>query len=345
MQRLTIAGTRRDLGLGGYPFVGLAEARATAFENRQLARWGGDPMAQVRQSRIPTFRTACERVGAAATWKGRGGEIRHRALERYCVPILGRRIDQIRRADVIAILAPLMGEKPAAGARLHSWIRGALAWGVANEHIEYNPADGIAAALPNGHRKTPHASLSYSEVGAALDVIAASKASAATKACIRFVVLTSVRSGEARKAKWSEIDLDSREWRIPGERMKMGAEHRVPLSDAAVAVLEAMRPFCGRSGLVFPSERDKPLSPTTMISALHDAGIDCTMHGFRSSFRVWAAEKSNATRDIAEMALAHKVGSDIERSYNRSDLFDKRCALMDAWSAYLTGARVLHAAS
>ena len=334
---MTIAGSRRDLGLGGYPFVGLAEARATAFQNRQLARRGGDPLAQVRQqTRIPSFRTACERVAAGASWKGTGPEDRRRALERYCGPIMDRRIDQIRRADVIAILGRLMSEKPAAGERLHGWIRGTLAWGVANEFIEYNPADGIAAALPNGHRKTPHASLPYSDVGAALDVVAASGASAATKACIRFVVLTAVRSGEAREAKWSEIDLDAREWRIPAERMKMGVEHRVPLSDAAVAVLEAMRPFRGRSGLVFPSQRDKPMSPATMISGLQRAEIGCTMHGFRSSFRTWATERSNATRDVAEMALAHKVGSDIERSYARSDLFEKRRALMDAWAAYLT---------
>ena len=338
VQRLTIAGKRRDLGLGGYPFVGLAEARAAAFANRQLARRGGDPMAYVRQqSRLPTFRTACERVAAGATWKGHGPENRRRALERYCASIMDRRIDQIRRADVITILAPLMSEKPAAGARLHSWIRGALAWGVANEYAEYNVADGIAAALPNGRRKKPHASLPYAEVGTALDVIETSKANDVTKACIRFVVLTSVRSGEGRLAAWDEVDLDAREWRIPASRMKMGIEHRVPLSDAAFSVLEAMRPHRGRSGLVFPSERDKPLSPTTMISALHDAGINCTMHGFRSSFRVWAAEKSNATRDVAEMVLAHKVGSEIERSYARSDLFEKRRTLMHDWAAYLTG--------
>ena len=345
VQRLTIAGKRRDLGLGGYPFVRLAEARATAFQNRQLARRGGDPLAQVRQSRIPTFRTACAKVEEATTWKGRGAESRRRALDRYCGPIFEQRIDQIRRADVIGILAPLMSEKPAAGERLHGWIRGTLAWGVANEFIEYNPADGIAAALPSGHRKTPHASLPYSAVGAALDAVAASGARAATKACIRFVVLTAVRSGEARLATWPEIDLEAREWRIPAARMKMGVEHRVPLSDAAVAVLDAIRPLCGRSGLVFPSDRDRPMSPATMVGALQRRDIGCTMHGFRSSFRVWAAERSNATRDVAEMALAHKVGSDIERSYARSDLFEKRRALMDAWAAYLTGARVLHAAS
>ena len=153
VQRVTVDGRRRDLGLGGYPYVGLAEARAAAFANRQLARRGGDPTVVVRQSRLPTFRTACEQVEASATWKGLGAENRRRALERYCGSIMARRIDQIRRADVIAILAPVMGEKPATGSKLHGWIRGALASGVAREHVEFNVADGIGAALPSRRKK------------------------------------------------------------------------------------------------------------------------------------------------------------------------------------------------
>ena len=148
VQRLTVDGRRRDLGLGGYPYVGLAEARASAFANRQVARRGEDPTARVRPSRIPTFRKACEHVGVAATWKGLGAKNRESALERYCRPLMDRRLDQIRRADLIAILAPVMAEKPAIGSKLHGWIRSALAWGVAREHIEFNVADGIGAALP-----------------------------------------------------------------------------------------------------------------------------------------------------------------------------------------------------
>ena len=222
VQRLTVDGKRRDLGLGGYPYVGLAEARAAAFSNRQLARRGGDPTAALQRSRVPTFRTACERVDAAATWKGQGPEDRRRALERYCGSILDRRLDQIRRADVIGILAPLMAEKRAMGSKLHGWIRGALAWGVAREHLESNVAAGIGAALP------------YAEVGAALEAIAACTASEALKSCLRFIILTAVRSGEARGATWSEMDLQAAEWRIPAERMKAGREHRVPLSLAAM---------------------------------------------------------------------------------------------------------------
>ena len=207
VQRVTVDGRRRDLGLGGYPYVGLAEARAAAFANRQLARRGGDPTVVVRQSRLPTFRTACEQVEASATWKGLGAENRRRALERYCGSIMARRIDQIRRADVIAILAPVMGEKPATGSKLHGWIRGALASGVAREHVEFNVADGIGAALPSRRKKKHHAALPYSEVGTALETIAASAASDSVKACLRFTILTAVRSGEARGAKWSEMDL------------------------------------------------------------------------------------------------------------------------------------------
>ena len=121
VQRLTVEGRRRDLGLGGYPYVGLDEACAAAFANRQVARRGGDPTARVRPSSIPTFRKACERVGTAATWKGFGAKNRESALERYCGPLMDRRLDQIRRADVIAILAPVMAEKPAIGSKLHGW--------------------------------------------------------------------------------------------------------------------------------------------------------------------------------------------------------------------------------
>ena len=186
VQRLTVDRRRRDLGLGGYPYVGLAEARVAAFANRQEARRGGDPTAVLRQSRLPTFRTACEQVEAAATWKGRGAENRRRALEKYCGSIMDRRIDQIRRADVIAVLGQVMAEKPATGSKLHGWIRAALATAVAREHVEFNVADGIAAALPSGRRpKKHHAALPYSEVGSALDAIAASTASDSVKACLR----------------------------------------------------------------------------------------------------------------------------------------------------------------
>ena len=340
VQRLTIAGKRRDLGLGGYPYVGLAEARAAAFANRQLARRGEDPTATVRQSRLPTFRTACEQVEATSTWKGDGAKNRRSALERYCGSILDRRIDQIRRADVIAILSPVMAEKPATGSKLHGWIRGALAWGVAREHLEFNVADGIGAALPAARKgKQHHAALPYSEVGAALDAIAHCGAYDAVKACLRFIILTGVRSGEARGATWSEMELEAAEWRIPAERMKGGREHRVPLSRAAMATLEDVRSLHSPADWCFPSptRAGKHIQVSTLAQVLRRIyGDRCTVHGFRSSFRVWASEQTSVPHAVAEAALAHQVGSAVERSYARSDLFEKRRGLMDQWAAFVT---------
>ena len=339
VQRLTVEGRRRDLGLGGYPYVGLAEAREAAFANRQVARRGANPTAAVRSSRVPTFRKACERVGAGVTWKGLGAKNRDNALERYCGSLMDRRLDQIRRADVIAILAPLIAEKPAIGSKLHGWIRGALAWGVAREHLEFNVADGIAAALPARRAKKHHAALPYRQVGAALERIAASGAREVLKACLRFTILTAVRSGEARGAKWNEMDLRAAEWRIPAERMKGGREHRVPLSPASVETLEAMRRLHSPAGLCFPSplRPGKAIAVSSMAQALKAIyGDRCTVHGFRSSFRDWASEQTSVPHAVAEAALAHQVGSAVERSYARSDLFEKRRDLMNRWAEFVT---------
>ena len=340
VQRLTIDGKRRDLGLGGFPYVGLADARALAFAHRQVARRGGDPTATVQQSRLPTFRTACERVEAAATWKGAGAKNRRSALERYCGSILDRRLDQIRRGDVIAILTPVLAEKPATGEKLHGWIRAGLAWGLAREYLEYNVADGIGAALPSVRKaKKHHAALPYSEVGPALDAIATSTATEAIKACLRFTILTAARSGEARGAKWSEIDLPGAEWRIPAERMKAGRKHRVPLSPAAIDTLKEVKSLHSPAGWCFPSpvRARKEIQVSTLAQVLRRIyGDRCTVHGFRSSFRDWASEQTSAPHAVAEAALAHQVGSAVERSYARSDLFQKRRDLMNRWAAFVT---------
>ena len=180
----------------------------------------------------------------------------------------------------------------------------------------------------------------YADVPAALAAVEASGAGPAVKAAIRFTALTAVRSGEARGATWGEVDLEAREWRVPASRMKAGAEHRVPLSDAAVGVLEGMKAHSGGAAdsLIFPGVGGRRLNGTTLIYALRKAtGTDADVHGFRSSFRTWAAERSGATRDVAEMALAHVVGGAVERSYARSDLFDQRRGLMDRWAAFVAG--------
>ena len=184
--------------------------------------------------------------------------------------------------------------------------------------------------------------LPYGEVGEALEVIEESRASLSAKACLRFVALTACRSGEARGATWDEVDLDAREWRIPASRMKTGGEHRVPLSDAALAVLELVRPQRGESDLLFPSplRRGKPLSDMTLTKILRDTGLAdrATVHGFRTSFRTWASERTSVPHAVAEAwRWRTQVGSAVERSYARSDLFEKRCGLMADWASVRDG--------
>ena len=189
--------------------------------------------------------------------------------------------------------------------------------------------------------KRHYRALPYGDVAAALEIVDAGRASDAAKLCLRFAVLTAARSGEARGAAWGEIDLDAREWRIPPEWMKAGSEHRVPLSDAAVAVLEKARALDDGCGLAFPSASrpGKPMSDMTLTKVLRDVGLAdrATVHGFRTSFRTWAAERTNAEHAVMELSLAHAVGSAVEQAYARSDLLAKRRRLMDQWGGYITG--------
>ncbi|MDE2751333.1 MAG: site-specific integrase [Gemmatimonadota bacterium] len=174
------------------------------------------------------------------------------------------------------------------------------------------------------------------EVGEALATIEASPASPAARLCFRFLVLTVARSGEARGARWSEMDTKAREWRIPGERTKTGAPHRVPLSTEAMVVLERAGALDDRSELVFPGrQRGRELSNMTLTKILRDNGlaVRATVHGFRSAFRDWCAE-TGAPREVAEAALAHTVGG-VEGAYFRSDLFERRRALMESWATFL----------
>ena len=178
-------------------------------------------------------------------------------------------------------------------------------------------------------------SLHYREVGEALIAIENTGSSQAAKLCFQFIILTAARSGEARGATWSEIDMEAREWRIPASRMKTGVEHRVPLSNAAMVLLEKAKELRGDSGLLFPSpmKTKSQISNDTLFVLLRNTGLaeKATVHGFRSTFRSWAAEYTNTPREVAEMALAHTVKG-VEGVYQRSDLFDRRRLLMDSWA-------------
>ena len=347
VQRVTIGGRRRDLGLGGWPVVSLAKARQRAFANRVAIADGLDPLARKRRPGTPTFREASERALEANRPRWRNAKTADNwtaTMDKYVHPVFGDRpVDRIGREDVLRVLTPIWTAKPEIGRKVRQRIRATLAWAQAHGHVEHNLAgDAIDGALPSLPAVKAHfRALPYREVGAALKTIAASRASVSARACLRFVVLTACRSGEARLAAWDEIDLEAREWRIPESRMKTGIEHRVPLTDAALDVLESVRPLRGPAGLLFPSPSRpaKTLSDMTLTKVLRDTGLAdrATVHGFRSAFRTWASERTSVPHAVCEMALAHRVGSDVERSYARSDLFDKRRGLMDQWATYVTG--------
>ena len=345
MLRATIDGRRRDIGLGGHPTVTLAKARQLAEAHRLAVAEGRDPLAEKRRAKMPSFREAAETVHAANLPRWRNGKHTGQwinTLRTYAFPVIGNlRLDRITRRDVLAVLTPIWTTKPETARRVRQRIRTVLKWGQAHGYVEHNAAgEGIDGALPAMRRVRAHfRALPFAEIPAALETIDASPAGLAAKLCMRFLILTAARSGEARGALWSEIDLDAREWRIPANRMKAGVEHRIPLSDAALAVLEQARPLRDDPGLLFPSptRRGKPLSDMTLTKILRDNGLSdrATVHGFRSSFRDWTADTGKA-REIAEAALAHTVGG-VEGAYFRSDLYKRRAVLMQQWAAYVTG--------
>ena len=347
IQRLTIDGRRRDIGLGGVRFVTLREARELAFENQKLARRGGDPLGDKRRARAPTFREAAERTFEANRGRWRNNKTTANWLQgmaKRVLPVLGDMpVDSIGREDVLRILTPIWTSRPEIARKLRSRIRAVLAWAQAHGHVEHNVAgEAIDGALPAMPAVKAHfRALPYPDVGAALDTIDGSRASVSARACLRFLVLPACRSGEARGATWDEIDTEAREWRIPASRMKGGAEHRVPLSEPVAAALEAVRPLRGPSDLVFPSPSrpGRPLSAMTLTKVLRDTGLAdrATVHGFRTAFRTWASEKTNADHAVMEHCLAHHVGTAVERAYARSDLLAKRRRLMDQWGRFVAG--------
>ena len=346
IQRVTIKGRRSDIGLGGWPVVSLAKARQRAFANRVAIADGRDPLADKRKASVPTFREAAVKTFEAKRPRWRSEKTAAnwlQQLERHAFPVLADLpVDQIGREQVLRVLSPIWGRKLDISRKLRGRIRAVLAWAQAHGYVEVNVAgeaiDGALAPMPA--IEAHYRALAFGEVGKALETIEASRASLAVRACFRFVVLTACRSGEARAATWKEIDTEAREWRIPASRTKTGAEHRVPLSDAALAALELVRPLRDQFDLVFPSPSrpGKPLSNMTLTKLLRDCGLAdrATVHGFRSSFRDWCAE-TGKPREVAEAALAHVVGG-VEGAYFRSDLFERRRGLMDRWAAFVTGA-------
>ena len=342
-QRISVDGRQRNLGLGSWPHVRLAEAREKCALNLAARRRG--ELVTGRKRTVPTFEEAVEKVIAVhrAGWKGgsRSEKDWRATLRDYAMPKLGGRpVDRINTADVMAVLLPIWNEKRVTARRVRQRISTVMHWAVAQGYREDNPAgEAIGAALPkNGVRPRHLAALPYAEVAGALEQVRGSGAYPGTVLVFEFLVLTACRSGEVRGAQWEEIDLEGREWRIPPERMKTGREHRVPLSTGALAVLQDARALANGSEVVFPSARGGLLSKLAIAKLLRDLGIGAVPHGFRSSFRDWAAECSDAPREVCELALAHVNTNSIEAAYRRTDLFERRRALMEQWASFVAGA-------
>ena len=337
-------GRRQELGLGPYPVVTLREAREAALANRRMVRAGLNPKVERRCARgIPTFaelaradfkhrKDGWRNAKHAAQWIG--------TLEEFAFPRLGDRpVDDITTDDVFRVLAPIWHDKPTTAKRLRQRIGAVLAVAVAKGHRADNPGETVKALLAK-HQSVEtkgHRSLPYCDVADALAKVRESNAHRSTVLALEFLVLTAARAGEVRFATWNEVDIEAATWTVPAERMKTGREHRVPLSPRALDILAEARALgTGRTDLIFPSRTGKPLGERSMLQVLDRLGIDATAHGFRSSFRVWAAERTTIPREVCEAALAHTIKDKAEAAYQRSDLFDRRRDLMERWAAYLS---------
>lgn len=328
VQRVRIRNSPTNIGLGPYPVVTLSEARKQALANRRVAHRGEDP--RRASLRVEQALIECGRArNASAAWP--------RRVELHAGAILRKRIDAVMTDDAMAVLKPIWNEKRDTARQVKQRLSGAMRWAVAHKHREDDPfGHVIDAALPtNGYKQTHHKALPHAQVRDALQTIDATTAHVGTKLAFRFLVLTATRSGEVRGATWAEIDFDSETWTIPAERIKMDRGHWVPLSRAALDVLEEAKRYADGTGIVFPSVRGIEMSDSTLSKLLRENAIDAVPHGFRSSFRDWCAEVAHAPRELAEQALAHVEGNAVVAAYARSDMLERRRDLMGQWADYV----------
>ena len=343
--RTMVLGRRRDIGLGGLKLVSLAEAREKAVDYRRLARDGGDPLAEKRrrQTQVPTFAEAARTVHAShgAAWKN----AKHKTqwlttLGHYAFPVFGdRRVDQIHTPEVLKALSPIWLEKPETARRVRQRIKAILDWAkVAGHRTGDNPVEGVTRALPRQPERTGHFSaLDFNEVPAFIQELGRCGAQESTKLAFELLIITATRTSEVINARWDEIDMDAEMWTIPASRMKSGREHRVPLSGRALEILQQARKLDVESEYVFPGQRPgRPLYNMAMLKLLKPMRPDATVHGFRSAFADWAAERTNFPREVCEMALAHTIRDKTEAAYRRGDLLEKRRDLMETWAAYVS---------
>lgn len=356
VQRFTVAGKRREMGLGSPPVVTLAMARDAALTNHRAIRQGADPILARRDTAaVPTFAEAARTVHAlhAPGWRNaKHAQQFITTLETYAFPRIGKRkVGDVTTADVLAVLSPIWNAKRETARRLKQRIGTVMKWAVAQGWRQDNPAEAISEALPKDRQeKGQRKALPYSEVAACLQAIKDSNAGVSTKLALELLILTASRSNEVRLARWGQIDWKARggpTWTRPASVMKAKKEHAVPLSAKAAAVLEAAKEISDAGDpqtLIFPGAREgRPLSDATMLKLVREQGYAIDVHGFRASFKTWAQERTNFPREVSEAALAHTIRDKAEAAYARSDFMVKRRALGEAWAGYLAqqGANVV----
>lgn len=360
--RTTVGSRRRDIGIGPYPEVSLAEARKQAAEMRLQARNGIDPIAErqsakeslkTSQARSLTFNDALDRYLAGRSNEFRNAKHRKQwrsSVETYAGPILGRLpVDKIELAHVLQVLQPVWHEKTETASRVRGRIERVLDFCIVSKFRSGdNPArwkGNLDAILPGPgklKRVKHHRAIPWKDLpGFMVDL--RNREGIAARA-LEFAILTAARSGEVRGATWAEIDLNAKLWTIPAERMKGSREHAVPLSKPAVDLLKALPRFQDVEH-VFPSATGGALSDMALSALMRRMDVDATPHGFRSTFRDWVSETTAYPHEVAEMALAHVIPSAVERAYRRGALLTKRTRLMREWAKFcgspMTGGKVV----
>ena len=345
LQRLTVGGRRRTIGLGPYPEVGLDEARDMAIDNNRTRLKGRDPFAERKRARTtPTFAEARDAYIAlqAKSWKpGTRNESNWRCSLAHAKALDAMPVDQVTTEAVLAVVTRLInaGKLPTAKS-VRQRIRAVLDWAIASGHREGpNPANGeIDAILPKtAHRTKHHDSVPVAEVTKVLAAVEAIDAPTwrGMKGALRLAVLTAARTSEVIGMRWGEVDLEAATWEVPAARMKAKRAHRVALSAPALEVLHEARRRTGGEGLVFRSPRRGQLDDAALRRVMKRAGRSETVHGFRGAFKSWCLEHG-VPRELAEMSLAHQYMGDVESSYVHTDLLEKRRPVMERWARHCT---------
>lgn len=351
--RVTVGLKRRDMGLGAFPAVPLAKAYEKARSAREKIDKGIDPILTrdrarsqllAEQAKAVTFQEAAGYFidVKAAEWSNKKHlEQWTNTLKTYAFPVIGAlHVQDVQDAHIMKILEPIWRTKTETATRIRNRIENVLDWATAKKYrTGVNPArwrGHLDKLLPAPRKTTPVEHHKAIPLDSAPGFYAALRLreGVAVRA-LEFLLLTAARSGEIRGATWAEFDQDKKVWTVPALRMKMKKEHRVPMNESTIRILNALPKMEG-SEFVFPGLRGKELSDMTLSAVMRRMEVNAVPHGLRSTFRDWAAERSNFPSEMAEIALAHRVANNVEAAYRRGDMFEKRRAMMSAWADFLT---------